>query len=86
MKNAKTFIRYEVISQMYGLSLPENCFQEFYTLFIDGKEMGGGTELSYAYKLANIYGKENVPVDKIPTFMGFREDPKVKRDRKRFGY
>ncbi len=82
----KTYIRHEVLANCFGLSLPEICFQEFFTLFINGKEIGGGIDVNYAHKLASIYGQENVEVSPIPVFMGFSEDPEIRRNKKRFGY
>lgn len=66
-----TYIEHQVIPCFFGTSLPESAFQDFYTLYIDGKEIGGGSELSYAHELAKMYGHENVKVLAEPVFTGF---------------
>lgn len=74
-----TYIQHEVIPCVYGTSLPENCFQDFYTLYINGKEIGGGAASEYPHKLAELYGHKNVPVLATPVFMGFTPHPKRRR-------
>lgn len=53
--------------------LPENCFQQFYVLYIDGRECSGAADLeSLATFAEDVYGLDirNLPISET-VFAGF---------------
>lgn len=67
-----TFIQHQVLALYFGTSLPEDCFQDFFVVIVDGKETTGADDLEVLRQMAKAMGfGSDIPVDPIPVFMGF---------------
>jgi len=63
-------IQHQVVPLCYGNSLPEDCFQDFYQLIVDGRAVSGAAEISSLQALNPTLDLSEV-VPSAPVFVGF---------------